>query len=136
MPRDLQQQLTRIDLNGFSLLRSFLSMFGFFPSVIPKLPIGHHRQRASGATSLRGIKPSTIDPPRSGNGFIFFLPVTPPARTDFVLFCAPPGRIYINGRFIPRPIGTRRFYASRLPAHRSARLGDTEGQHLNQEYMK
>jgi hypothetical protein len=52
--------------------------------------------------------------PRSATDFFFSLAVTPPPRSDFVLFCAPSVQIYIDSPFIPRPIGIGPFYAADL----------------------
>src|SRR5450631_3370408 len=67
------------------------------------------------AMSFRGINGPSIDWPRSGRDFFSYLSVTPPPRPDFVQFCAPSVRIYIDSPFIPRPIATSRYYAAVFP---------------------
>jgi hypothetical protein len=63
--------------------------------------------------SFRGINRPSIDSP----AYVVVLNIgcaAVGAQDVNVVFCTPPGRIYINGLFIPRPICARRFYAGIL----------------------
>jgi hypothetical protein len=67
------------------------------------------------AMGFRRHKPSSIHSPGCGRETGLYSSLHLSCLGASALFCTPSGRIWINGLFIPRPIGTRRYYAAAFP---------------------